>query len=122
LAISIVLLNLCNINLFGEATAAQKPAQYKDCQVHWGYEPGNGPSSWGRLHRDWLLCAEGNQQSPVNLTGAIQKNLGEMKLEFPTAKLKVVHQTHVLNALDNGHTIQINPNVARAGGIQSQGV
>jgi carbonic anhydrase len=107
-AFGIILLNFCSINFLGEATAAQKTSQHKGNKTHWGYEPGNGPSNWGKLNRDWLLCAEGKQQSPVDLTGAIQKNLGEMKLEFPTANLKVVHQTHVLDALDNGHTIQIN--------------
>ena len=99
---------MCSINWVGEATAAQKTAQHKDSQVHWGYEPDNGPSSWGKLNKDWLLCAEGNQQSPIDLTGARPKKMDEMKLEFPTANLKIVHQTHVLDAIDNGHTIQIN--------------
>ncbi|MBT8363336.1 MAG: carbonic anhydrase family protein [Deltaproteobacteria bacterium] len=106
--ISIVLLIFCSIHLSEKATAAQKAAQHNDSQVHWGYEPGKGPSKWGKLHRDWALCAEGKQQSPIDLTGARQKKMDGMKLEFPTANLKIVHQTHVLEALDNGHTIQIN--------------
>lgn len=107
-AVIILLLVLGGTSLIKVAVAAQEIAQRKDSQSHWGYEPGNGPSSWGKLNRDWSLCAEGKQQSPVDLSGARQKKTDEMKLEFPTANLKVVHQTHVLDALDNGHTIQIN--------------
>ncbi len=107
-AVSILLLVFCGTSLLKEAIAAQKTAQHEENQTHWGYEPGNGPFSWGKLNKDWLLCAEGDQQSPIDLTGARQKKMDGMKLEFPTANLKIVHQTHVLEALDNGHTIQIN--------------
>jgi carbonic anhydrase len=94
--------------LLREAIAAQETSQHKDIKAHWGYEPGNGPASWGKLNRDWLLCAEGNEQSPVDLTGAKQQKFDEMNLAFPPANLKIVHQTHVIDAIDNGHTIQIN--------------
>lgn len=107
-AVSILMLKLGSISLLSEAIAEQKTSQHKDNQVHWGYDAGNGPSSWGELNRDWVLCAEGNHQSPIDLTGARQEKLDEMKLEFPTANLTIVHQTHVLDVIDNGHTIQIN--------------
>jgi len=107
-AIGIVLLISCSINRVGEATAAQETAQQTDHQVHWGYGPNNGPSRWGKLNKDWRLCAEGKQQSPIDLAGAQPKKMDAMKLELPTANLKIVRQTHVLHALDNGHTIQIN--------------
>lgn len=81
---------------------------YAGQDVHWGYEPDNGPASWGKLNKDWRMCAEGDQQSPIDLTGAQQKNMDMLKLEFPTANLKIIHQTHVVDAIDNGHTIQIN--------------
>jgi carbonic anhydrase len=45
----------------------------------------------GKLNRDWVLCAEGNQQSPVDLTGAKQEKFDEMKLEVPTANLTIIH-------------------------------
>ena len=108
IAISILLLILCNTGLLQEALAAQETTGHKGKNVHWGYEPGNGPANWGRLNRDWLLCAEGKAQSPIDLTGAEQQKFAEMKLEVPAANLQIVHQTHVLEAIDNGHTIQIN--------------
>lgn len=107
-AVIILLLVFSGTSLIKEAGAAQKNDQHKDSQAHWGYEPDNGPASWGKLNSDWLMCAEGKQQSPIDLTGARQKNLDGMKLEFPTAHLKIARQTHVLNPINNGHTIQIN--------------
>jgi carbonic anhydrase len=106
--IGVVLLIFFGFNLFGEAIAAQRSSQHKDNQAHWGYKPDNGPSNWGKLNRDWTLCAEGNQQSPIDLSGARREQFDKMELEFPTASLRIIHQTHVLDAIDNGHTIQIN--------------
>jgi len=91
-----------------EATAEQKTLQSKAHQGHWGYEADNGPSRWGQLNRHWVLCAEGKHQSPVDLTGARQEKFEEMKLKFPAAKLTIIHQTHVFEVIDNGHSIQIN--------------
>ena len=107
-AVIILLVAFGMASLLKEAIAAKETAQSKDSHTHWGYEPGNGPASWGKLTKDWRLCTAGNQQSPIDLAGARQKNMDKMKLEFPTANLKIVHQTHVLEAIDNGHTIQIN--------------
>ena len=107
-AVSVLLLNFCNTSLLRETIAAQSTSQNKTHQAHWGYEAGNGPSRWGELNRDWVLCAEGHHQSPVDLSGARQEKFDEMKLEFPTANLTIIHQTHVIDVIDNGHTIQIN--------------
>jgi carbonic anhydrase len=60
------------------------------------------------LNPDWALCAGGKAQSPVDLSGARQQKSDAMKLAFPAANLRIIHQTHVLDAIDNGHTIQIN--------------
>jgi carbonic anhydrase len=75
---------------------------------HWGYEKDNGPARWGEMSEDWSTCATGQRQSPIDLGNA---NLGEVSassMSFPPADLHVVHQEHVLDALDNGHTIQVD--------------
>ena len=82
--------------------------EQKENTAHWGYEADNGPSNWGKLNPDWALCTEGKQQSPIDFSGARREKSDLMELEFPTANLKIVHQTHVFDAIDNGHTIQIN--------------
>lgn len=107
-AVSILLLKFSSISSLREAIAEQKTSQHKVHQSHWGYEAGNGPSRWGELNRDWVLCSEGHHQSPVDLTGARQEKFDEMKLQFPPSNLTIVHQAHVFDIIDNGHTIQIN--------------
>ncbi len=86
----------------------QETSQHGDSKAHWGYEPDNGPANWGQLNRDWALCAAGEAQSPIDYRGTRQKKSDAMKLAFPAANLRIIHQTHVLDAIDNGHTIQIN--------------
>ncbi|MFX0203366.1 MAG: carbonic anhydrase [Candidatus Hodarchaeota archaeon] len=105
---SILSLTFSNISLAAEITKGQKTSQHTEHQAHWGYEEDNGPSRWGELNPDWVLCAEGDQQSPIDFTGARRERLDEMKLRFPSANLTIVHQTHVFDLIDNGHTIQIN--------------
>ena len=107
--IGITLLMFCLNGQSKESPAGQETSQHGDNKPHWGYGPNNGPASWGKMYRDWSLCAEGKAQSPIDLAGgAVQKNSEQMKLAFPPAHLRIVHQTHVLEAIDNGHTIQIN--------------
>ena len=36
----------------GKRSDETADGEQKDNQVHWGYEPDNGPSNWGRLNRD----------------------------------------------------------------------
>ena len=104
-AITILLLMLSLTVQLDEAYAMQETSHHGP---HWGYEPENGPASWGKLNRDWALCADGKAQSPIDFRGARQKKSDAMKLAFPAANLRIIHQTHVLDAIDNGHTIQIN--------------
>lgn len=107
-AVGILTLNFCNISLSIAASAAQNISHQKVHQAHWGYDAENGPERWGELNHDWVLCAEGRHQAPIDLSGAEQAKFDEMKLEFPSAGLTIVHQTNVFDVIDNGHTIQIN--------------
>ncbi len=107
-AVSIFLLDFQGIGLFREATAAQEVSQDQDDQAHWGYKASNGPSRWGEMNPEWVLCAKGKKQSPINLTGPTREIVDVMRLNFPAANLTVVHQAHVVDVIDNGHTIQVN--------------
>ncbi len=80
-----------------------------DHVVHWGYEPADGPSVWGSMNPDWALCAQGVEQSPIDLASATQIELSPMQLHILRGQeLAVLNQAGVIDALDNGHTIQIN--------------
>ena len=68
-------------------------------QVHWGYEGEQGPAAWGDLSAEYVLCAEGKQQSPINIAGASTKDLPRIAFHYQPTKL---------NIINNGHTIQVN--------------
>ncbi|MEM9301161.1 MAG: carbonic anhydrase family protein [Pseudomonadota bacterium] len=77
--------------------------------THWGYGASDGPDRWGAMDPAWDLCASGEAQSPVDIRGVeTVDRLGDVKLAAGRAEMKVVRQRHVFDALDNGHTIQIN--------------
>lgn len=77
--------------------------------IHWGYETEDGPERWSSMDSEWLLCAEGLEQSPVDLANATLLSLVEINVHTPSGnEVEVLNQKGVIKALDNGHTIQIN--------------
>ncbi len=77
--------------------------------AHWGYEADNGPDAWGSMKSEWSLCAEGREQSPIDLTNATETELPAATIDTPSEQeVVVLNQAGVIHELDNGHTIQIN--------------
>ena len=77
--------------------------------AHWGYESDNGPDIWGSMNSEWALCAEGLEQSPIDLANAVKTRLPAVDLDRPgEGEFNVLTQASVVDALDNGHTIQVN--------------
>ncbi len=77
--------------------------------VHWGYEVENGPGNWGSMNSEWALCADGLQQSPIDLASTTGIELPDVEIHTPSdQEVEVLNQEGVIDALDNGHTIQIN--------------
>ncbi|MEE8289957.1 MAG: hypothetical protein V3R80_00630, partial [Candidatus Tectomicrobia bacterium] len=77
--------------------------------AHWGYEADNGPGTWGSMNADWAVCAEGREQSPIDLSNAVETQLPAVDLDRPDeGEFDVLTQAGVIDALDNGHTIQVN--------------
>lgn len=83
---------------------AAKPAAKKAVSApahghaHWSYEGKDGPESWGKLSKEYALCAKGQTQSPIDIRGGIEVDLPELKLNYRPSKFSVVN---------NGHTIQV---------------
>ena len=48
-----------------------------DTMPCWGYLGDDGPERWGRMHPDWRLCDEGQEQSPIALPSVDALPLGE---------------------------------------------
>jgi carbonic anhydrase len=97
----------------GEQAAATQEAP------HWGYEGETGPSHWGTLSAEWSLCGTGQSQSPVDIRETVTADVAAMSREYDPSSLRIIHQEHVADAVNNGHTIQVNEegaDVATVGG------
>lgn len=68
-------------------------------EAEWGYGEDNGPGLWSELSPDFGVCTTGQQQSPIDLHGAIPADLSEIQLSYQEVPLRLVN---------NGHTLQIN--------------
>jgi carbonic anhydrase len=101
--------------IFHGRTASQTAAEPKTREVipnkedpHWGYEGEAGPMKWGTLSPRWATCAQGRSQSPIDIDKTMQSDLPEIKTNFKPAALKIIHHTHIADAINNGHTVQVN--------------
>lgn len=65
--------------------------------VEWGYTGPTGPEHWSSLSKDYAVCNSGQQESPIDLKGAIPADLGVLAIAW---KPLPIHATN------NGHTVQ----------------
>jgi carbonic anhydrase len=73
-------------------------AKGHDGKPHWTYDGKTGPTSWGGLDPTWSLCADGKQQSPIDI-----------EPRGTTATPIVFHyKPTAATVVDNGHTLQVN--------------
>lgn len=75
---------------------------------HWTYEGETGPASWGKLSADFSACSSGRSQSPIDIGKTSPASLPELRAAFRPAELRIVHHEHLADAINNGHTIQVN--------------
>jgi carbonic anhydrase len=68
-------------------------------KTHWSYSGEAGPQHWGKLSAEFSTCATGKNQSPINITGAVDADLPDIKINYKAGGSEVVN---------NGHSIQIN--------------
>jgi carbonic anhydrase len=66
---------------------------------HWSYEEATGPDKWGSLDAAYAPCSTGDQQSPIDITGAISARQPPLKINWSKRPDTVIN---------NGHTIQLN--------------
>lgn len=93
-----------------EATAAADtvpPLPVSARPVHWGYAGEDGPASWATLSPAYALCGEGKGQSPINIVKTDAKGGANWKLDYKTTSLRIAHNEHMDDIIDNGHTIQV---------------
>jgi carbonic anhydrase len=79
---------------------AQDDEQHDDEEnAHWTYEGEEGPDFWGSLDDDYATCAEGDAQSPINITEFVEVNLTNITFDYHTVPLAIYN---------NGHTIEVD--------------
>lgn len=73
--------------------------------ARWGYEGEAGPENWGELSPDYVLCADGSAQSPIDIRGASELTLVDIEFHYGEAEASVDSSDAISN---NGHTIQVD--------------
>jgi|SRR5688572_10787833 len=90
------------------ATDSVPPASSTSARpVHWGYQGASGPSNWATLTPVYALCGEGKGQSPIDIVKSDAKGGVAWKFDYKTTSLRIAHNEHMDDIIDNGHTIQI---------------
>lgn len=75
--------------------------------VHWSYDGEDGPTKWSTLSPAYALCGNGMGQSPINIVKSASKAGISWKMDYKTTSLKIAHNEHMEDIIDNGHTIQV---------------
>lgn len=91
-----VMVMLVSVLMYASMAAAGEHGAAHGGAAHWGYAGETGPEHWGQFSP---ICAEGQKQSPINITGAVDGNLQPIQFAYDDVSL------HEVN---NGHTIQVN--------------
>lgn len=70
--------------------------------VHWSYEGDTGPANWASLDSEFARCANGTEQSPIDI------ELSDVKVDKTLEDIKINYKPTVFTLMNNGHTIQVN--------------
>lgn len=76
------------------ARAGQQPEH-----VEWGYNGDRGPERWARLGQEYRVCADGREESPIDLRRPIPARMGRLLARYRPVEGALVN---------NGHTVQLD--------------
>ncbi len=91
-----------------DSTAHSPATEHGAGPVHWGYGEDDGPASWAALSSGYVTCASGREQSPIDIAAATTDEPMQMSKDYKPGSLNIIRQEHVVDVIDNGHTIQVN--------------
>ena len=86
-------LGVSSLFFTGSALAADTAAH------HWSYQGETGPEHWANEDEAFATCGLGKHQSPINIEGAVKKDLPALEFGYQAFPLKVT---------DTGHSFQVN--------------
>ena len=108
---ALAMLMLAQFTACGAKTPAASvvPASKESARpVHWGYESSEGsPDKWGTLSPAYAACGNGKSQSPIDLVGGSSEGAPSLIFDYGKTGLKIAHNAHVIDLVDNGHTLQV---------------
>jgi len=67
--------------------------------AHWSYQGHSGPAHWGELEPEFAMCAQGRNQSPVDLRSTVHAELPALQQSYRLESSEI---------LNNGHTVQVS--------------
>jgi carbonic anhydrase len=70
-----------------------------DAAADWGYEGAAGPAAWGSLSPEFILCAQGRRQSPIDIREGLPVALEPVRFDYRPSRFSVI---------DTGRTVQVN--------------
>jgi len=79
--------------------------------ARWSYAGDSGPEHWGHLRPEWALCANGRQQSPIDLTGGVVVDLDPPAFDYRLTQFRIV---------DVGTTLQVHVGEGMAVDLRGQ--
>ena len=86
---------------------ATAEAEHHDSAHDWDYGPDRGPDQWASLSPDFIECAEGTHQSPINIVTSGVERGSQVTRDYMGSGLTISHNEAVVDLINNGHTIQI---------------
>ena len=93
-------MSMCSASgVFSFSFSSLQAAIASQGEGEWGYGEDDGPRLWGELSPDFSVCQIGQQQSPIDLKGAIATELVEPQIDYQEIPLRLIN---------NGHTIRID--------------
>ncbi len=95
-----LVIGVCVFGISTSGCAESEPPPAITEEIAWGYEEANGPDIWGQLNPDYILCAEGTMQSPIDLVAPTESALNDIMFSYQPSQMSVHH---------NGHTIEVAP-------------
>lgn len=107
LAIAPSLLGLSGCQRNADTKPAQQTEMTSARPVHWGYEGAEAPTHWGALSPAYAACGDGKAQSPVDVVATIDDSTPILLFDYQKTILKIAHHEHVIDIVDNGHTLQV---------------
>lgn len=79
-----------------------KKAAAAAAEIHWSYEGDTGPEHWGSLDPSFSRCADGTEQSPIDI------ELASVKLDKTLQDVEAHYKPTAFTLANTGHTIQLN--------------